>query len=184
MSFVVILPAFYFQETNDEGVCVILPKAYPTFHLFYSFFVSFIVFFGLPFALVFSTNLTFVISLAKRRYGGKFKQELTLSAKHEEMSDAQKQKFDAERDYVIMLLMLTLSFLLFTLASGVFIFWSVALSTAPESQDGDLIEFAGTMNTFANIMNNSLNFMFYFIGGRMFRESLIKKMKMKFSRAQ
>ena len=96
-----------------------------------------------------------------------------------EKAKIKQQKTDAERDYVFMLLILTLWFLFSTLLSGVFVFWNSILTTRPEPHNSELIEFTENMNSFANVMNNSLNFVFYYLEGKLFREALQKALKKK-----
>ena len=181
-SFALVSPAFFFLDINNDGVCIISPKGYPELHRIYSLFTVFVVFFGFPFAMVFLTNISFAVSLLKRRSGSKIKNNQNASNVTSEKAKIEKQKIDSERDFVFMLLILTLSFLVFTLTSGIFLFWNVGLSVSTGPQNDALIEFTENMNSFANIMNNSLNFIFYYVGGRMFRDALAKAIRKRESK--
>ena len=98
---------------------------------------------------------------------------------NDEKIRVEEKKAEAERDYVLMLLILTVSFLVFSLAAAVFVFLNIGLSSAPEPKKDDLLELSENLVAFCLVINNSLNFIFYFIGGKMFRKALFVAIKKK-----
>jgi len=78
------------------------------------------------------------------------------------------RKLQAERSYVIMLLFLTCSFSVFSLAAVVFIFLSVQYALS-ENYTHEQSTFFHVLTSNSMILNNSLNFFFYYMSGQMFR---------------
>ena len=100
---------------------------------------------------------------------------ITIDSQRQQQSQqlVQERKRKCEKNYVVMLLFLTCSFLV--LISTVAVINVLSLETsANSSQNEDKKNFYEIATEIPMIMNNSLNFIFYAFSGRMFRKAFKK----------
>ena len=173
-AYFVSIPVLYFYGHNEDKICAMLPKNFPVLLDYFNFTVNNILFFGLPFCSIVIANIMFVRELRNRKQS---KRNETKGANPtDEKTKREQQKLQAERNYVIMLLFLTCSFLVFSLSVAITNFLYVYMLLSDEYAIEQAF-FVGTLSATSMLMNNSLNFIFYYLSGKMFREACRKAVK-------
>ena len=89
-------------------------------------------------------------------------------------------KIELSFSYVIMLMALTLSFMFFIMSSNFTFMMQVQFSLEGSEESLMIAEFLAVLHDAFNTTNSSVNFVFYFISGAMFRNALKKAAKNRF----
>ena len=148
----------YFYGLNEDNYCTMMPKSFPNLLYYFNLITTYVFSFGIPFSAIAFANIVFVQSLLTRKTVGAQNE----AHKKDEKSEQEKRKMQAERNYVIMLLFLTCSFSLFLIMGAVFYQYS-------KNYKLEEATFFLVLAENSLIMNNSLNFVFYYMSGQMFR---------------
>ena len=165
-AYFISLPVLYFFDLNDDELCVMLAQNVPTLLDYYSVISNHIFFFGLPFSLIVFANIFFIRELQHRKSA--MRKSAGTTAGNDEQA---KRKLRAEKSYIVMLMFLTGSFLVFSLSVAVFNLLGIQIALNDEYTQ-EQANFFAVMAENCMIMNNSLNFLFYFMSGEMFRTAL------------
>ena len=167
-----------FHDLDADGICNIQPgESYDTLQSVYSITTHLVLTFGGPFLILVVANIIFIQSLRSRKRS-EISRNATSTISAVVSSDPTRinrlnRKLRQERNYVIILLVLTCSFSFFLLiAIGTNFLGRDIFAADPTTQDK--AQFFQSLSAVALIMNNSLNFAFYLLCGRMYRSACKK----------
>ncbi len=163
MSYLLDLPLLrIFGTQSEEERCEVQEREYEQLAFYYISFVIYFVAMGEPIVLLLVSNFVFVFSLMRKR----------SSAVQSRRDTTQSQtKSKNERSYVLMLLVLTCSYLLLSCSNAALQMILIGRADGLTSAQTSFFEVALEIPV---IFNNSLNFVFYFISGQMFRKAFKK----------
>ncbi len=159
LSSVITSPALYLFTTDTKHEICDIRDSVNSFHVTVVFFIYFQ---AIPFAILLVTNAIFVHALMRKRpLAGKGRQ-----------SEAAKQRQQNDRNYLVMIVLITFSYLLLSLVMVCCAYTAnhLAINDEPKEQ----IDFFLTVLTVPVILNNSWNFFIYFASGKLFRKSFKK----------
>ena len=154
---------YIFGTTNTDGEkrCEIQEEANEQLSLFYTSVRIYFVAFSAPFVTLLVSNVVFVYSLRRRFSSSQSRPE----------TDQSRAKWKNERNYILMLLILTCSYLILSSTNAILQMVLIGQSEKWNSAQKSFFEVALEVPV---ILNNSLNFFFYFISGQMFRNAFKK----------
>ena len=160
---------YYFGKKTEQDVCDVQQIRFSEYSSLYVSILLYGYFLGAPFATLLISNGVFVWALRNRTHAS--------TSVSNEQSRAKAQN---ERNYILMLLVLTGSYLVLSLTNTILQMIAINVS----SKDLDKKTFFAVTLEVPVIANNSLNFLFYFASGRMFRNAYRKARRHLMGRKQ
>ena len=155
VSYVIMMPALFFNRVDENGRCAVYRGRYPIIHDVYTLVSEYIFVFAILLGVIVASNVIFIRELKSRPKMGS--------------SSQQERKKQTQRSYVMMLLALSCSFSILSLITTIGMSAGIFLYLGGEAQKA---EFATTLSTFSVVVNNSVNLLFYYMSGDMFKEAL------------
>ncbi|XP_075254529.1 uncharacterized protein LOC142345948 [Convolutriloba macropyga] len=168
------LPVLYFYDIvpKEDSKCLADWDNYPKFFGYYGMATNYAVFSGIPFVILLGANWVFISALINKPSVEKPKAENGNQRNVTEARTKVKRRDDRKernkRSYVIMLMFLTGSYLVFsatTAANNITAIQSFGKVSADQSA------FRMIITEITLILNNSVNFLFYFMSGSVFRSA-------------
>ena len=130
---------------------------------------------AVPFIEIMIANVYFLYSLLTRNFGVKTETVATWDGQSSGKENA-RRKAQAERNYVILLMFLTLSFRVLSMIALILNVVTYQL-TLDSKHNIELRDFLIVVAELFGIMNTSLNFVLYFASGNTFRNGFKTAMK-------
>ena len=102
-----------------------------------------------------------------------------MQSKTDATSKQDSNKLKAQQNYVVMLTVMSSSFLIILLLITTIYFIGIVIVSDTSGQHLDKLGFIQTLDPFLLLINCSMNFVFYALSGRMFREALAKAVNIR-----
>ncbi len=160
-------PVLYmFALDPEKDRCLVRDTPYDRVLSMFSWTYNYVFFFGVPFAILGCSNVVFIYSLKKRSSGVR-----KTASGAQGVSEQARKKAQNERNYVVMLLILTSTYTVLSMSVAIINYVSITqLEDIPPDAS---IFFKGLTQIPPNV-NSSLNFLFYYFSGPMFRVAFKK----------
>merc|ERR1712226_1169814 len=105
-----------------------------------------------------------------------------MQSKTDNNTKKDAEKTEAQQNYVFMLTVMSSSFLIILLLIATLFFIGIVIVNDASGQHLEKLELIQTLDPFFLLINCSMNFVFYALSGRMFREALVKAVSLRWER--
>ena len=176
---IVVSTALIFNSISEDGICRWQNDILPIGVIFGIVIVNIVIFHGIPVTSLIVCNIIFAHALTKReqttvsRRADKNSSGTAANVSANQVTTRQHQKQQNRRNYIIMLMCLTLAYL--ACSAGLVVFFAMILLS-------DTLAYVMLFQAFAEIwliIRYSASFIFYCMSGRAYRLAFVSAIKTK-----